>query len=373
MKKIVVLGCGRVGKAICLDLAKNQTITAVDISIENLEILSKNKKINTLKLDISNTNELRKLLSNFDLVVCAVPGFMGFKTLKTIIEEKKDVVDISFFPEDSLELIKLAKDNNVTAIVDAGVAPGLSNLLLGYYNSIYNVDYYACYVGGLPFEKIEPFEYKAPFSPIDVIEEYTRPARLYENSKIITKEPLTEKELIKFDKIGDLEAFNTDGLRTLLYTMSHIPNMKEKTLRYPGHASKIEILKKAGFFNSKPIKTNLGEIKPIDFTTKILNNDWFLNENELEFTIMKIDIHAKNNQISIELFDEYDKKTNISSMARTTGYTCTACVNMLVENIFNKKGLFPLELIGNNKNNYSFIINYLEKRNVYIKISEQTK
>jgi len=373
MKKIIVLGCGRVGKAMCIDLALKQTITVVDISKENLESLSDNENVKTIQLDLSNTEELRKVLNDFDLVICAVPGFMGFKTLKTIIEEKKDVVDISFFPEDSLELTKLAKENNVTAIVDAGVAPGLSNLLLGYYNSIYKVSYYACYVGGLPVEKIEPFEYKAPFSPIDVIEEYTRPARLYEDSQIVTKEPLTEKELIEFENIGNLEAFNTDGLRTLLYTMSHIPNMKEKTLRYPGHANKIEILKKAGFFNSNSIETDLGNIKPINFTKEILNKDWFLNENDLEFTVMKIDIHEKNKKISINLFDEYNKQTNISSMARTTGYTCTACVNMLLENMFSEKGLFPLELIGGNKNCYNFIINYLEERGVYLQTSESNK
>jgi len=371
MKKIIVLGCGRVGKAMCLDLAKDQIITAADISSKNLDSLSSNNNIETIKFDISNTKELRKVLIDFDIVVCAVPGFMGFKTLKTIIEEKKDVVDISFFPENSLELKELAIENNVTAIVDAGVAPGLSNLILGYYNSKDKVNYYACYVGGLPIEKNEPFEYKAPFSPIDVIEEYTRPARLYEDSKIVTKEPLTEKELIEFKNIGSLEAFNTDGLRTLLFTMSHIPNMKEKTLRYPGHATKIEILKKAGFFNSKPIQTKKGEIIPIDITTEILNKDWYLNENDLEFTIMKIDINSINKNMSIVLYDEYDKTSNTSSMARTTGYTATACVDLLLKNTFNEKGIFPLELIGGKENCYKSIINYLNKRNVTFDTTEQ--
>ena len=371
MKKVIVLGCGRVGKAICLDLAKNQIIAVADISSKNLDSLSSNNNIETIKFDISNTKELKKVLIDFDLVVCAVPGFMGYKTLKTIIEEKKDVVDISFFPENSLELKELAKENNVTAIVDAGVAPGLSNLILGHYNSKHNVNYYACYVGGLPFEKKEPFEYKAPFSPIDVIEEYTRPARLYEESKIVTKEPLTEKELIEFKKIGALEAFNTDGLRTLLYTMSHIPNMKEKTLRYPGHASKIEILKKAGFFNTQPIQTKNGETTPIDFTTEILNKDWYLKENELEFTIMKIDINSTNKNISIVLYDEYDKTSNISSMARTTGYTATACIDLLLKNTFNEKGVFPLELIGKNENCYKSIIEYLNERNVTLNLTEK--
>ena len=193
----------------------------------------------------------------------------------------------------------------------------------------------------------------------------------YEESKIVTKEPLTEKELIEFKKIGTLEAFNTDGLRTLLYTMSHIPNMKEKTLRYPGHATKIEILKKAGFFNSEPIQTKNGEIIPIDFTTEILNKDWYLKENELEFTIMKIDINSTNKNISIVLYDEYDKTSNISSMARTTGYTATACIDLLLKNTFNEKGVFPLELIGNNENCYKSIIEYLNERNVTLNLTEK--
>jgi saccharopine dehydrogenase-like NADP-dependent oxidoreductase len=373
MKKIIVLGCGRVGRAICLDLAKKQPITVLDISQENLDRVKGKENIRTTQFDISNTEKLRQILIKFNLVVCSVPGFMGFKTLKTIIEEKKDVVDISFFPEDSLELVNLAQKNNVTAIVDAGVAPGLSNLLLGYYDSLFKALYYACYVGGLPIEKNEPFEYKAPFSPIDVIEEYTRPARLYENSQIVTKEPLTEKELIEFDNIGSLEAFNTDGLRTLLYTMNHIPNMKEKTLRYPGHAEKIDTLKKAGFFNTENVKTKQGSIIPIEFTTEILKKDWLLKEDDLEFTIMRIDIHDKEKKIRIDLFDEYNTKTKTSSMARTTGYTCTACVNMLMENIYNQKGLFPLELIGKNKNCYNYIIKYLEERGVCLKISEKKK
>ena len=81
---------------------------------------------------------------------------------------------------------------------------------------------------------------------------------------------------------------------------------------------------------------------------------------------MRIDIHNKNKILTIELFDEYDKETNTSSMARTTGYTCTACVNMLLTNTFSEKGLFPLELIGNNENYYNFIIHYLEERKEYL-------
>ena len=372
MKKILVLGCGRVGRTICLDLALVNPITVADISDENLKKV-KGSNIETVKFDISNNKKLRKLIGEFNLIISCVPGFMGFEILKTIIEEKKDVVDISFFPEDSLELSKLAKENKVTAIVDAGVAPGLSNLILGYYDSLYKVNYYACYVGGLPVIKNPPFEYKAPFSPIDVIEEYTRPARLYENSKIVTKEPLTEIEILNFEKIEDLEAFNTDGLRTLLFTMSHIPNMKEKTLRYPGHAEKIKTLKKGGFFNEKEIIIENKKITPLQITTEILKKDWLLKEQDLEFTVMKIDIHNSEKIFNIDLFDEYDSNLQMSSMSRTTGYTCTACVDMLNTGMYTEVGIIPLELIGKNHSCYNHIIQYLKNRNIELKITQKNK
>lgn len=370
MKKILVLGCGRVGRTICLDLALENPITVVDISNENLKKIRRTN-IETIEFDISNNNKLRELIKDFNLIISCVPGFMGFKTLKTIIEENIDVVDISFFPEDSLELSKLAIEKNVTAIVDAGVAPGLSNLILGYYDSKFTVNYYACYVGGLPIIKNQPFEYKAPFSPIDVIEEYTRPARMYENSQIVTKDPLTEIELLNFKKCEDLEAFNTDGLRTLLFTMNHIPNMKEKTLRYPGHAEKIKILKKGGFFNENEIKINNQKITPLQITTEILKKDWFLKEKDLEFTVMKIEIHNSKKKFTINLFDEYDPKLQMSSMSRTTGYTCTACVDMIKKSIFKEKGIIPLEIIGKNKKYYNYIISYLKKRNITLTTSEK--
>jgi len=145
-----------------------------------------------------------------------------------------------------LQLDKLAREKNVTAITDIGVAPGLSNLILGCYNEEMMVSNFECYVGGLPKIRKKPFEYKASFSPADVIEEYIRPARLKEHGQIVTKPALTEREYIHFDNVGTLEAFSTDGLRSLLFTMPHVPNMKEKTLRYPGQEQGIGICNKTG-------------------------------------------------------------------------------------------------------------------------------
>lgn len=367
---IAVLGAGMVGRAIALDLAQNYSVTSFDLDTMNLEALkNKNETIQTVAADLSMYDEYSNWFSTFDLIVTAVPGFMGYKTLEAIISIGKNVVDISFFPEDVLQLDALAKEKEVTVITDCGVAPGMSNFILGRYNEEMKIKSFECYVGGLPKERKPPFEYKAPFSPIDVIEEYIRPARLVEDGLIVTKPALSDREKMNFEKVGKLEAFNTDGLRSLIYTMDHIPDMKEKTLRYPGHIDLIIALQQAGFFETASIRINETDISPIDFTSKILLKEWELGPEEEEFTIMKVIINGEDKTVEYNLYDEYDVATKTSSMARTTGYTCTAAVNLIAQNLFNEKGVFPPELIGMNKTCFDFVIEYLKERNVIWKKS----
>lgn len=368
MHKIVVLGAGLVGKAIAIDLSSDFEVTAVDINESALNQLEKNYPIKTVSADVTQPGVVEQLVSDFDLVVEAVPGFMGYATLEKIIRAGKDVVDISFFPEDALQLDALAKEQNVTAIVDCGVAPGMSNLILGHHNATMEVSSFACYVGGLPKVRTLPFEYKAPFSPIDVIEEYTRPARLKEKGEIVTRPAMSEIEALEFENIGTLEAFNTDGLRSLLKTVD-VPNMKEKTLRYPGHIEKIRFLRDAGFFSELPVQTSTGELSPLEMTAKVLIPAWELEPGEREFTVMRIVIQGtqggKAEQVQWDMYDEYDVDSETSSMARTTGYTATAAARLILEDGFVHKGICPPEFIGADEGWFNKMLGYLRDRNIH--------
>lgn len=368
---IAVLGAGMVGRAIAQDLGKEHRVTVFDLDAIKLDQLKqKDPAVETVAADLSLTDEYQNWLAPFDLLVTAVPGFMGYRTLEAVIRAGKNVVDISFFPEDALTLDTLAKQNNVTAITDCGVAPGMSNLILGRYNEEMKVDSFACYVGGLPKHPQPPFNYKAPFSPVDVIQEYIRPARMMENGEIVTKPALTDREKIWFDKAGELEAFNTDGLRSLLFTMRHIPEMKEKTLRFPGHVDLIIALRQAGFFDEHPVRVNETDVTPLEFTSQLLLHQWKLADEEEEFTVMKVVIKGEGKSISYDLYDQYDLQTHTSSMARSTGYTCTAAANLVAKGMFTEKGVFPPELIGRNKRCFDFIVEYLRARNVNWRKSE---
>jgi len=369
--KILVLGAGMVGKAMAIDLDKRYDVTSADISEDALAYLNQKHHIKTIRFDVTDWSGLKELISNFDLIISAVPGFLGYRTVEQIIEGGKNLVDISFMPEDTLQLNEKAVQKGVTAIVDCGVAPGMPNLIAGYYNQCMHIDNFQYMVGGLPKVRTFPFEYKAPFSPIDVIEEYTRPARFLQNGQIVIKPPMSDAELINFEKAGTLEAFNTDGLRSLIYTLKHIPNISEKTLRYPGHIKLIQALQAGGFFDSKPIRVKDSEIRPVDFTNTVLFQSWYLNPDDEEFTVMRVRLEGlkdnKRTEVVYDLYDEYCKDTHTSSMARTTGYTATAAASMFLEGLFTDKGIIPPELIGQYPVCFDYMMHYLEERHIVYK------
>ena len=271
MANIIILGAGLVGGVMAKDLAKQHNVTSVDIEQKNLDQLA---SINTICADISDPDTIKKLIKDFDLVVGAVPGFMGYQMMKNVIEYGKNIVDISFFPQDPFRLDKLAKQKKVIAVMDCGVAPGMGNIIFGHHDLNMKITDYECLVGGLPEKREWPYEYQAVFSPIDVIEEYTRPARYVRDSKIVTKEALSETEIINFDEVGSLESWNSDGLRSLIQTMRHVPNMIEKTLRYPGCVEYLKVLRETGFFSYDEVEINGLMIRPIDLTAKLLFPKW---------------------------------------------------------------------------------------------------
>ncbi len=373
-KKVVVLGAGMVGRAMAIDLSQQNDVLSVDRDQRALARLGNHSNLTTSQADLGDKSSVSDVIADADIVVGAVPGFMGFKTLETVIEAGKNIVDISFFSEDPFELDALAKSKDVIAVMDAGVAPGMSNIILGSYHNEMEVTDYICYVGGLPRERTWPYEYKAPFSPIDVIAEYNRPSRIVEKGELVEREALSEPELINFPGVGTLEAFNTDGLRSLVYTMK-IPNMIEKTLRYPGHIELMRVLRETGFFGEQSIQIGDQNVRPIDLTTALLFPKWKLGDEEEEFTLMNVIVEGLDQgkvfRHKYELLDYYDPATKTSSMARTTGYTCTAVTQLVLDGQYDRVGISPPEYVGEAKGCLESVLSYLQQRNIIYKKSSQ--
>ena len=367
---IAVIGTGMVGRLIAVELSRDYQVFAIDNNLENLNLLnSYNPKIITNKMDIVKQDFLAGL--NADLIVNCVPGFMGFNTSKKILKEKT-CVDISFMPEDCYDLEDYANKAKTALYPDAGVAPGLSNIIVGNLITNYDINEIKIMVGGLPKEKNPPWNYKAPFSPIDVIEEYTRPARIKEDGQIKTVNALTGKLDFEMEEIGKLEAFLTDGLRTLLDSKltRDIPTLLEYTIRYPGHSSMISELIDSGKLDNTTISHNGKIVNQKELTTNKLFKEWKLTETDKEFTLLIITAKTMDSrEISYVVYDEW--KDGWSSMSRTTGLTACAIANLVLEKELKNIGVIPPEKLGSNQDYFDYIINYLKEKKISINFSNE--
>ncbi|MDD4160001.1 MAG: saccharopine dehydrogenase C-terminal domain-containing protein, partial [Synergistaceae bacterium] len=292
--KAVQIGCGLVGSIIANDMSSSGfDVTVADMNEKVLNNLrSNNPKLDVIVASCTDEESLPKILKDADIVTAGVPGKLGHKMMETVIRSGKNLCDISFMPEDFEELDGLAKEYDVTVIPDIGVAPGMSNFLVGRGAALLDeVENAVIYVGGIPHKAVPPFNYQITWSAADVIEEYTRPARYitnYQPDVIEAMGDLNEKE---FPSVGRLETFITDGLRSLMKNVK-ARNMQERTMRWPGHVEQMRILRDMGLFDEEKRMLGGFEVVPRDIACDLLFPMWKMDpeKGDRDLTVMQIEV-----------------------------------------------------------------------------------
>ena len=363
--RAVVLGGGLIGGVVADELSRDLEVTVADADESKA---GKFRDLSFLCADLSREENIREAVKGADVVVNALPGFMGFRALRAVIRAGIDVVDLSFMPEDPLVLDEEARAAGVTAVVDMGVAPGMSNLIVGHFSAVMKeLDDVAILVGGLPVVRQWPFEYGIVFSASDTIDEYVRPSRLIEHGSVVEKPALSDLELVDFEGIGTLEAFNTDGLRTLLHTVK-ARAMREKTMRYPGHAEKMMMLRSAGFFDSNEIDVRGQRIRPLDVAIRLFSERMRLKSEDI--TVMRVEATGGGERLRYDLYDRYDRNRGITSMARVTGFPCAIVAGIVARGEYIKPGISPPEILGMDDGVFVNVMKELERRDVRFVYSE---
>jgi lysine 6-dehydrogenase len=370
MKKVVVLGGGMIGSAMAMDLSRRGEwdVTVADLRPETLARIGKACGVRTVEANLSDPGAVTRLVGGYDLVLGALPSAIGLQTLRAVLEAGRDYVDISFMPENAWELDALAREKGVTAVVDCGVAPGISNMMAGFgAKQVDPCERVEIYVGGLPVERRWPFDYKAGFAPHDVIEEYVRPARIVENGRLVVREALSEPELMDFPGVGTLEAFNTDGLRSLAYTLD-APFMKEKTLRYPGHVKLMRIFRDMGFLAKEPLAVGGVAVRPLDVTAALLFPRWTFEDAEADLTVLRVRVEGRRGGERVryvwDLLDAYDPATGLRSMSRTTAFPATIVAGLIAAGRFRNPGVNTPEALGAQDGLLEVVLKELEARGV---------
>ena len=379
MPKAVVLGCGKVGSVMARDLAESEgwTVLSVDPSMDSLAQVEGHDGIETLCADCSDQAVVRDVAERHDIVIGALPSTLGYRAMETTIRTGTPMCDISFMTDDFLALDELAKEHGVAVIADCGVAPGMSNMLSGWgVSKLDRADDVEILVGGIPRERFQPWEYKAGFSPYDVIEEYVRPSRVVENGEIVIKEALSEPELLDFEGVGTLESFNTDGLRSLADTLD-VPNMRERTMRYPGHIALARAFRDTGLFSEEPVEVNGVEVVPRALLAKLLFPKWTFEPMEEDITVMRVTVEGVLDGVPTrlrwDLLDRLDPATGYTSMSRTTGFTCTVVARMILDGTLDTPGVFAPEMIATREGVLDAIFAGLAERGVHYTAHMETR
>jgi lysine 6-dehydrogenase len=351
--RVAVLGSGMMGSVIARDLASSNDVDSVVVADVDEERLAKvrkltpGRKLTTESLDVQDTPRAIGFFREFDVISSALPHGVVNAANRAAVAAGAKMVDIAF--EDAqMEMGNLARKHGAMLIPGCGLAPGLSGIILAH--ALRNLDEKMeghILVGGLPQHPRPPFGYRLVFSIVGLLREYLEDARVVRKGKVVKVRPFDTIEAVNFPKpIGKLEAFCTDGLATLLYTVKDIKEMDEKTLRWPGHAQKIQLLIEAGFFSDEKIEANGREITPLKLSYEVLSRKLKQGEPE-DVTVMRVEAKgrkgAKSTNMSYEMIDFYDNKLGVTSMGRTTGYTCSIVTQMVGRGEIRDKGVVPPE------------------------------
>lgn len=325
MKIAVFGGNGKQGSVITNELAKKYDVDSVDCDEADLCV------------DLANKNNIVDLLNNYDMAVCALPSEIGHLCVEAAVETGTNMVDLSFSDVDYSYLDADARDKKVSIITDAGIAPGVSNIVAGR-SMLSNPESIEIVVGGVSQNKDDPFGYTITWSVDDLMEEYTRPARIVVNGQIVSVGPLTGIKNIDIDN-EKYEVFLTDGLRSMLYNRGNVKYMTEKTLRWPGHVRAIK--------QYLPDKNQLKQ--------EMLSQ---CKVNAPDKLIMYIQADDRKVTMIVESTDI------MSAMARTTALSCAIFASLLAEGLVTEYGINPPEKLAGNEEVYCALFDRLKEHGV---------
>ncbi|MBA2354854.1 MAG: saccharopine dehydrogenase NADP-binding domain-containing protein [Acidobacteria bacterium] len=351
---VLVLGGGVVGEAVAWDLTHTSPVarvTVADADQARLEALRGRLDVDVRLADLSDVAQVARLAVNADVTVGALPSTLALAVIEARAAVGGRHVDVSFLAEDPRRYDAAARASGAVIQFDCGIAPGVSHVLVGEAviamarTATVRID-----VGGLPQHPVAPFFYKAPFAAVDVIEEYTRPARLVRAGQPVTLPALSEPDTIVVDGVGPLESFNTDGLRSLMDTV-RADHMVERTLRYPGHLAMIQALSDAGCFATTPVRVGELWIEPRRMTAAVLFPQWAYAPGERDLTVLRVETSGVDDSGGAvrrgwELVDRVGADSPLSSMARTTGLPAAIVARWLVDGTITTPGVHPPERLG---------------------------
>lgn len=353
--RLVVVGGGMQGRVIAANLVAREERPEVLIAdLAQPQVLPAGVKFQ--HCDVLNASEVGTLVKGTDAVVLAVPSSIAREALRNLIEAGANVADVSFTPDPPLDLHQNAVRTGSCCVVDVGVAPGLSHLLVGQaYKEFGGLDFVRIWVGGMPQTPPPVFQHAVYFNPHDLLAEYVRPARARERGADIAPAPM-EVPIYKYKdtELGELEAFLSDGLRSLLTSYPKVGEMSELTLRWHGHLEMMQNLYELGLLANEQALTSMANTFGKRYPA----------EKYPDVFLLAVEVKHGSQSRSWRMIDY--RANEQSAMSRTTGFTTAAVAMALARKQFTTPGVHAPEKLGESGSAAQAILEDLKQHGINV-------
>lgn len=356
--KLVVFGGGMQGRVVAADLAARKEAPEVTVADVRPPESALPEGVTFARVDAMDGGQVRDALAGADACVVALPGEIARAAVVHAVEAGARVADVSFTPEPPLDLDARAKQTGAVGVVDVGVAPGLSHVLAAAaHRELHGLDALTILVGGLPRDPPPVFRHAVYFNPRDLVAEYLRPARMRAAGKDVAPAPLDAPvESFEDASLGALEHFVSDGLRTLLASFPDVPDMVERTLRWPGHIDAMRNLREMGLLDE--------ESGAADATARALGAR-YPGDAHPDALLMIVEGRRGDARRAWRVLDE--RRDGVSAMSRTTAFTTASVAMMLARGEFTEPGVHAPERLGSDAALVKRLLSDLGERGVGVR------
>jgi len=358
--KILVLGSGLIGPAAAFNSMSDPEVsqvtlcdlnqTALDQAAEKLARLPGSEKVTTVALDLRDEAAAIELMRGYDAIVGALPGLVTALGIRPAIKAGTPLVDLTRpSPEETAELKALAEETGSLIVLSCGLEPGLTEIMTHHLaDRLDRVDEVHIKCGGIPAEPAPPLGYKIVFGGRRLpLREFD--ARIVEDGQLKPIPRYSGVEQLDFPGVGAVEAWH-EGFMPWLLELPALKNLRlgtQKTIRWPGYAAKVTLLKEMGLLSLEPVEVDGVQVRPKHVLDAVMYPKVKLEEGEREVTLFKVEVSGQKDgqarRYTTQMVDWYDEKTGMTSMARTTAYTGAIMARMIARGDVSAAGIYPPE------------------------------
>jgi lysine 6-dehydrogenase len=335
--RMLVLGAGLQGSACAYDLLAHtdHDVVLADLNVDSLPAFLTpylGGPLTALEVDANDRAGVRAAMEGVSATMSAFPYYFNHGMSVAALDAGSHFCDLggnTGIVQEQKQLHGRAAEKGVSVVPDCGLAPGMVNILaehgIAQLDEAHSV---RIKVGGLPQFPEPPLNYQVVYSLEGALDYYTTLSWVLRDGKQTQVKALSEIEHIDFPGIGTLEAFHTaGGLSTMAQRYEgKVPTMEYKTLRFPGHAEMMAVMRDIGLMGLEPVEVNGTKVVPRDVFIAIvgpkLKKDYRTSPDQVALRVEAEGVHGGERVLyRFDLLDRYDPETGITAMMRTTGYS----------------------------------------------------